>query len=49
MLAFLELHTLYFLPVINMDGHKIISDVFDEVGKFPYVRKNQRDVGCEID
>lgn len=34
---------LYFVPVVNVDGFKYISQVFENTGQLKYIRKNRND------
>jgi murein tripeptide amidase MpaA len=34
---------LFFVPIVNVDGFKYISDVFANTGKLRYIRKNRND------
>jgi len=30
-----------FIPIVNFDGYKEISTIYDSTGKFPLIRKNR--------
>lgn len=44
--ALLHSHTIFFLPVINLDSVTQIHEDFKVHGQFSYLRKNQREMQC---